>query len=118
MGSQRRREGYLLIDNRCGPGVSAEFVRRSGKKNVPAVGEGQVYESATITCAHCSAVVILNPGRTRERGYCRRCDHYVCDSPECNRECRPFKALLDRQQEAAFLSAQRGDGFLILPSDS
>ena len=101
--SKRSHEGYLLIDNSHSPGVSAEFVRRSGK-DAPVVGEGATYESATITCAHCHRVVILNPDRSRPRGYCRKCDHYVCDNPACNQDCAPLKKLLDDLQERALLN--------------
>ena len=101
MASLRRFEGELLIDNRFSPGVTADFVRRSGKE-APVVGEGALYESATITCAHCGTIVILNPARTRARGYCRKCDKYVCDNPGCSVECRPFEKLIDTLQEQAF----------------
>ena len=103
MRSQRSKEGYLLIDNRNSPGVSAEFIRKSGI-DAPIVGGGVTFESATSTCAHCGTIVVLNPDRTRPRGYCRSCDHYVCDSPLCNQDCRPFRALLDSEQERAFQS--------------
>lgn len=99
MASLRRHEGELLIDHRFGPGVSAEFVRASGK-DAPIVKGGAVYESATVTCAHCNTVVVLNPDRQRPRNYCRKCDHYVCDNPRCA-ECRPFAELIDKLQERA-----------------
>ena len=89
--SKRSREGYLLIDHRNSPGFSEIDAARAG---VPFVGSG-VFESATITCAHCHVVVVLNPLRTRERGYCRRCDHYVCDKPGCNVDCTPLRSMMD-----------------------
>lgn len=95
------REGYLLIDHRNSPGVSPECVRASGLPTV-AVGAGQALESATISCAHCNTIVILNPDRTRPRGYCRKCDAYVCDNPACNAECKPHLKTLERLQEQAF----------------
>lgn len=97
-----RREGYLLIDNRDSPGVSADLLHQAGKLGLaPVVPSGATFESATVTCAHCNAVVILNPNRTRPRGYCAKCDAYVCDTPACGLECRPFKKLLDELQEQA-----------------
>jgi len=98
--TKRRREGWLMIDNRNGPGVSAEFVQASGT-NAPIVGAGICYESAIITCAHCGGTVILNPDRSRPRGYCQSCDHYVCDLPSCNGDCKPFRKLLEVTQELA-----------------
>ncbi len=79
-----QREGYLMIDLRDSPGVPAA-----------GLAAGSLTECATMTCLHCNGVVILNPGRTRARGYCARCDGYVCDKPGCAIECRPFLKLLD-----------------------
>lgn len=110
MSSKRSQEGYLLIDHRDTPGVSHELVAKSGK-DAPVVGNS-LYESATITCSHCQRVIILRPDRTRERGYCRKCDHYICDT--CTTvmaktlECVPFNKILDDAQEKAFLDEQRG----------
>ena len=94
------KEGYLLIDNRESPGVSPEFVHRSGQ-NAPIATSGTLYESATITCCHCNRVVILNPDRKRPRGYCAKCDHYVCDSSACGLNCTPFRKLIEQLQEQA-----------------
>lgn len=82
MKSKRSQEGYLLIDN-------------------SAAGVGPKFETPTITCSHCHCIVVLNPLRTRPRGHCRKCDHYVCDKPGCNIECNPFNKLLDELQTKA-----------------
>ena len=92
--SKRSQEGELLIDHRNSPGVSSEFLRRVGVDAI-AVPGGHTFESATVVCAHCGVMVVLNPDRTRARGYCGRCDHYVCDSPVCNRDCTPLVAAFD-----------------------
>jgi hypothetical protein len=81
MNSKRRHEGHLLIDNRCS-------------------GQGMM-ESATITCSHCHRILVINPLRTRSRGYCPKCDHYVCDECEAARvasggECVTFHARMDK----------------------
>ena len=102
MRSKRSQEGYLLIDHRESPGVSAELVHQSGT-DAPVVGKNATFESATITCSHCQAVVILNPLRTRARGYCASCDHYVCDSVFCNQGCRSFKKMLADLYDKAVL---------------
>lgn len=100
MSSKRRQEGYLLIDHRNAPGVprNPAFEAKGFVATAPA---GQVFESATVTCSHCQVIVVLNPNRQRPRGYCAKCDHYVCDAPLCNTDCRPFKALADHMQTAA-----------------
>ena len=97
MASQRAREGYVQIDHRNSPGISPELVReinlKSGK-GFPEVPEGMNFESATRVCCHCGTPVLLNPDRSRPRGYCRRCDAYHCDKIECQ-DCIPFKKILD-----------------------
>lgn len=79
--SKRSQEGFLLIDDRA-----------SG---------GPLRETPTVTCSHCQVIVILNPQRTRPRGYCRKCDHYVCDKPTCNFECKPMSQVIDEALEKA-----------------
>lgn len=101
MASKQNQEGYLLIDNRFGPGVTAEFIRSTGKW-APVVGEGATYESATVTCTHCGTIVVLNPDRTRPRSYCRRCDAYICDGCAALGECVPFEKILLDLQDAAY----------------
>jgi hypothetical protein len=108
MSTKRSHEGYLLIDHRETPGVTEEFVQQTGQVDAVPVGKNSLFESATITCSHCQRVVVLNPDRSRSRGYCRKCDHYICDA--CTTvmaqtlECVPFRKILDDAQE----SAERG----------
>lgn len=93
MKTKRSREGYLLIDHRASPGVAELLVRRAG---LPGIAGQGLFESATVTCSHCHAIVILNPNRSRPRGWCAACDAYVCDSPRCNTgTCLPQNKLLD-----------------------
>lgn len=98
MSSKRRHEGYLIVDHRESPGVPFNPAM-IGKPDTMPVGRGITMESATVTCVHCQVVVVLNPLRTKPRGYCQKCDRYVCDSPFCNRECRPFEAVIEQAQE-------------------
>lgn len=106
MSSLTRHEGYLHIDNRFGPGTTAELVQASGKLDAPVVGEGRQFEAATVTCPHCHRIVILNPDRTRARGYCAKCDHYLCDAcdlayRQSSGVCRPLSQVFDELQDAA-----------------
>jgi hypothetical protein len=98
---KHRREGWLLIDHSNSPGVPEELVRASGK-DAPVVGPGQKFESAFNVCCHCGVTVILNPDRSRARGYCRSCDDYVCDDPVCNSVCTPRLKTFELLQEQAF----------------
>jgi uncharacterized paraquat-inducible protein A len=71
--SLKSKSGYYSADNR--------------------VSGGQHIEIDVQTCAHCNKAVFLNPLRERERGYCKRCDHYTCD--KCAYECTPFQQTID-----------------------
>lgn len=101
MRTKRSREGFLLIDHSNSPGISAEFVRASGV-DAPIVPGGTAFKTPMFRCCHCGTHVILNPDRSRPRGHCRRCDRYVCDNPACNSECRPYKKMIDQEQERLF----------------
>lgn len=102
MKTKRSQEGYVLIDHRNSPGISPEFIAKN-KLDAPAVGAGVTFESALSVCHHCHADVILNPNRSRERGWCWACDHYICDACNAAKQagapCMPFKAKFARFYE-------------------
>ncbi len=90
MRSLRSRESYLLNDQ-------------------SAVLGGKREEHAMATCCHCQAQVFLNPLRTRDRNFCRKCYAYVCDNPTCVLECNgSLNRVLDKLQEDAFKAQFRG----------
>jgi hypothetical protein len=97
MFSKRSNEAYVLIDHRNSPGISQEFVASHGL-DVPAVGAGQVFESAIAVCHGCGADIILNPNRTREREWCMEHDAYLCDGCALRRKltgsCVPLQKKL------------------------
>lgn len=95
--SKRSHEGWLMVDHTAGDGLNTPEAAVAGA--LP-VGGGMKFEASTITCSHCQRVVIVNPARTRQRGYCPKCDHYVCDTCETARvasggECKTFKQIMD-----------------------
>lgn len=115
--SKRSHEGYLLIDHTAGDGMDSLGQR-------PAVPGGRKLESATITCSHCQRVVVLNPDRSRSRGYCPKCDHFICDDCEIVRvasggACKPFKQVIDEHLESVVKRQARDPGVaapsIILP---
>jgi hypothetical protein len=114
MSSPRRREGYLLIDNSSGPGVSEEQLLKLPRKYpVLAVPEGKKFETNLLTCSHCHRQMFRNPLRTRDRGSCGGiCRGYLCDWCGAEygrtRECKSMKAMLDKMQEQSFLREQAG----------
>ena len=113
MSSLKRHEGYLFVDHSASPGLTEEQARMCGY-DPKFVKEGKIYEAATLTCSHCgnawngcgTSIVIKNPLRTREREYCRACDHYICDFCGIERQQPgyvhvPFKAKRDAALEKA-----------------
>lgn len=87
--------GYLIIDHTDSPGIRPEDIPLVLRNSTPVVSAGEIYERDIQFCAHCGSQVILNPLRERPRGYCAKCDHYVCDNPICNKECIPLRKVLD-----------------------
>lgn len=103
MKSLQSLEGEFLMDNRVNPGVSDEIVVAQGLP--PGAGRG-VFETACYTCSHCETVVFKNDQRTRPRGFCKKCNHILCD--ECDakyhasgHQCIPFKAFAEEVRNAA-----------------
>lgn len=79
MANPFRQMGYLTVDHRASPGLTADEARASGY-DPRYCGEGQFFEADTLTCSHCKCVVVKNLLRTRERHSCLKCgDHYICD---------------------------------------
>lgn len=97
MKRKRDLEGYVEVDHSNSPGITAEQAASVGSGLV--VPGGSVFKSATITCSHCKTVVVLNPNRSRGRGYCRGCDHAICDRcsllMKLGHPCRPFDRLIE-----------------------
>ncbi len=93
--------GFLEIDHRESPGLTPADVA-----HVPgaiAVGQGEHFETDVYQCSHCQRTVVLRAaaGKMGERGYCQKCDRYICNSCERTRVasgglCVPFKAVLDQ----------------------
>jgi hypothetical protein len=109
MKTKRRQEGHLLIDHRGSPGVSEALTHAAGLPG--SAGKG-VFESATVRCSHCHATVILNPDRSRPRGWCASCDGYVCDNPACNTgTCLPQNKVLDIIEELLHSDPVRAAAF-------
>lgn len=92
----RDTEGYLLVDNRHSDPVPDELVIAAGLP--PGAGRG-LFETATYTCSHCQAQVVMNPSRTRERAYCRGCAHVICDGCAAEKArtlvCKTFEQRID-----------------------
>ena len=96
--SKRELEGYLEVDHRNSPGISAEQAASVGSKLV--VPGGTVLKTPTMQCSHCQYTIILNPKRDRSRGYCRSCDHDICDRcsllMKLGHPCVPFIKIVEQ----------------------
>lgn len=101
------KENYLMIDHRASPGIPEGYFRDRGF-NMPEVGEGKLFETAVIVCAHCQRPHIKNPLRTRERASCQKCGGaYICDACEfASRQSgylhTPFQKVIDLVRESGF----------------
>lgn len=91
------------MDNRVNSGVPDEIVVAQG---LP-VGAGRgVFECAFYTCSHCEKTVVKNLSRTRPRGFCKKCNHILCDDCDAKylasgHQCIPFKAFAEEVRNAA-----------------
>lgn len=106
MKSLKHGAGYLVIDHRDSPGVTAADVA-----HVPgavAAPGGTRTEMDVYQCSHCQRTIVLKAAskeRMQKRGYCPKCDHYICNGCESIRArtgaCVPFQQVLDRAGEIA-----------------
>ena len=94
--------GYLIVDHSNSPGLTpADVAHLPG---AVAVGAGQVYESDTYVCSHCTRDILLHAPKERmhERGLCPKCFRFICN--RCNAlrlktgECVPMAARLEQAQ--------------------
>lgn len=111
MFSKRSQEGYLLVDHRASPGLTEAEARIAGF-DPKQCGEGKLFEAASLTCEHCKVAVVKNPLRVRERAFCTKCHHYICDvcafkasQPDYVHD--PFEKRADDIMNAAVLGSPR-----------
>lgn len=67
-----------MIDHRASPGLPEDVARLNGL-DPKLCAEGKLFEAASLTCSHCRVSVVKNPLRIRERPFCVKCSHYICD---------------------------------------
>ena len=110
--SKRELEGYVKIDHRESPGFTEEQTKKFYRSDIP-IGSGMMFEGATNSCSHCQRIVVMNPDRTRQRGYCTKCDHYICD--QCSLASlqpdyihKSFRQVIDEFRENALKGALNG----------
>ena len=88
-----------MVDHRASPGLKPSDLVSAGFNPVQAsalaVGEGKLFEAATLTCGHCNGTVIKNPARQRARGHCMKCNNFVCDGCDALKQCFTLQADID-----------------------
>lgn len=107
--SKKSQEGYLMIDHRFSPGITEEEARLSGFDPAQC-GEGKLFETSTLTCSHCKIAVVKNPLRVRDRPFCMKCHHYICDicffkTTQSEYVHAPFEKIVDETKKAAALGS-------------
>jgi len=108
MASLHKHDGYLMIDHRASPGIPADIAQTVGL-DPKQCGEGKLLEMATLSCSHCRCCVIPNPLRTRERAYCQKCDHYICDLCAAVASTAGYSHLpFDKLVDITFSNAEKG----------
>lgn len=110
--SKRSQEGYFLLDHRESPGLTEAQVAAAEMPVGCRAGQG-LFEAPQYTCSHCQKGVVVNPLRNRDRNYCSKCDHYICDDP-CGLAykvsggvCRSYKRLVEELYEQGLKETQR-----------
>lgn len=118
--SLKDHAGYLVVDHRDSPGLSAEEAARMeaelakaghARKIAFTSPRGEVTEFDVKQCSHCERTIALNAARVRDRGYCPKCDHYVCDACDAIREktgdCVPMiKRMVEAHDRAQKFAGQ------------
>lgn len=81
MSSLSRHEGWIEIDHSASPGIPYNVALSMGYNHNQAqhLAECKVMRAASLSCKHCGGAWVKNPMRIRPRGYCKHCDHYICD---------------------------------------
>jgi hypothetical protein len=116
MSSINRTDGYLMVDNRNAP-VPDELLLRAGAPI--SMGRG-LFETATLHCKHCAAVVVKNPDRSHDRAFCRACGVYICDCCDFARSQpgyihRTFDELVELMQTGKYALAGSASAPILIP---
>jgi hypothetical protein len=118
---QSSKEGELFVDHRASPGIPEMKARQLGYEPAT-VGEGKLFEAATLMCEHCHQIAIKNPLRTRERASCMACGGaYICDL--CDAERRkpdykhlPFRKIVDLVATGQAVAVSLGVRPVLIPT--
>ena len=105
--TKKSHEGYMLIDHRFSPGLPEGTCIPGLPDSYITAKPGQALEMAIIVCRHCQTEIIKNPERSRPRGYCTSCDHYICDACEGARimtGCTSIEKVFDEMLEERALN--------------
>ena len=115
-------DGEILLDHGASPGIPKSLAE---KMNLPPelVGEGKKMTAATMGCAHCGGVVIINPMRKRERANCFQCNQYICDGCDTVRRepdytHRTMKQIVEMVQSGKWSLAGSMSRPILIPTET
>jgi hypothetical protein len=96
--------GYFCIDHRESPGLTESQAASAGMAPIASeLGKGKLFQANALSCSHCDRTILMRHNRTRLRGYCPKCDQYVCDRCERRRVrtgvCRSMQQRIDEAIE-------------------
>jgi len=80
-------EGKLILE----PGESATTSR---KPSGYILADGEEI-AQTLQCGHCHKHCISVKGSGVLRGYCTKCDSWLCGAPACIAKCYPFEKRME-----------------------
>lgn len=91
------------MNHKDSPGVSDTLLNMPTLPGMPPGAGRGMFEAPIIICSHCQTGLVINPLRTRDRAYCPKCDHYICDKCEGVRVqtgvCKTYRQFIDELQE-------------------
>lgn len=101
-----------MIDHSASPGFTEE---QAQNLNLPfhLTKEGKKFETGSLTCSHCKNAVLKNPLRQRERAYCPKCNHYICDICEAKTREPDYVHLQYEQLIDGLMTNQINKGIII-----
>lgn len=77
--------------------MSEPLTHRKASGNVFITGwYGEQEEGDTLSCVHCQATWVIKKGSGKMRGFCQRCNGYVC-GPGCL-ECIPWERRVENSE--------------------
>lgn len=102
--------GYFQVDHRESPGLRWEDIPEKARNaGMRPVGKGENFEADAYNCTHCQRMIVLAAKHQdmQKRGYCPKCDHFICNRCEKLRVATGFCWSVFRLLDTAYEVAQK-----------